>query len=65
MTMKVKVAITGTAVVVLMVLATVMITASTYGLTGLVLAQEVPKFMINLTGSEEVPPVQTQATGVI
>ena len=65
MTMKVKVAITSTAVVVLVVLATVMITASTYGLTELVFAQAVPKFVINLTGSEEVPPLQTEATGVI
>ena len=65
MTMKVKVAITSTAVVVLVVLATVVITASTYGLTELVFAQAVPKFVINLTGSEEVPPVQTEATGVI
>ena len=64
MTMKVKVAMTSTAVAVLAVLATVMITASTYGLTEVVFAQ-VPKFVINLTGSEEVPPVQTEATGVI
>ncbi len=64
MTMKVKVTIIITAVVVL-VLATVVITASTYGLTELVFAQAVPKFVINLTGSEEVPPVQTEATGVI
>ena len=53
MTMKVKVAITSTAMVVLVVLATVMITASTCGLTELVFAQAVPKFVINLTGSEE------------
>lgn len=65
MTMKVKVAITSTAVVVLVLLATVMITAATYGLIELVFAQAVPKFVINLTGSEEVPPVQTEATGVI
>ena len=62
MTMKMKVAIIDTAVVVLVVLASVVITASTYGLTELVFAQAVPKFVINLTGSEEVPPVQTQAT---
>jgi hypothetical protein len=42
-----------------------MTTASTYGLTELVFAQAAPKFVINLTGSEEVPPVQTEATGVI
>jgi len=65
MTMKVKVAITSIAVVVVVVLATVMITASTSGLTELVFAQGVPKLVINLTGSEEVPPVQTEATGVV
>ena len=65
MTMKVKVAITSTAVVVLVVLATVMVTATTYGLTELVFAQAVPKFVINLTDSEEVPPAQTEASGVI
>ena len=27
-------------------------------------AQGPPKIVINLTGSEEVPPVQTEATGV-
>ena len=54
--MKVKVAITGPAVVVLVVLATATITPSTYGLTELVFAQAVPKFVINLTGSEEVKP---------
>ena len=36
----------------------------TYGLTESVLAQNVPKFIIKLTGSEEVPPVQTNAIGV-
>ena len=48
-----------------MVLATATITPSTYGLTEPVFAQAVPKFVINLTGSEEVPPIQTEATGVI
>jgi CHRD domain len=64
MTMKVKVAMTSIAVVAVVVLATVMITATTYGLTELVFAQGPPKFVINLAGSEEVPPVQTEATGV-
>jgi hypothetical protein len=64
MTMKVKVAITTIAVVAVVVLATVMITATTYGLTELVFAQGAPNIVINLTGSEEVPPVQTEATGV-
>jgi hypothetical protein len=61
-TMKVKV--TMTAMVVVVVLATVMITATTYGLSELVFAQGPPIIVINLTGSEEVPPVQTEATGV-
>jgi hypothetical protein len=39
-------------------------TTTTYGLTNLVLAQGVPTFVIDLSGSEEVPPVQTDATGV-
>jgi hypothetical protein len=43
--------------------AVLMITVATYGLLDLVFAQGPPKFMINLTGSEEVPPVQTNATG--
>jgi CHRD domain len=64
MTMKVKVAMTSVAVAAVVVLATVMITATTYGLTNSVLAQGPPKFVINLTGSEEVPPVQTEATGI-
>jgi hypothetical protein len=46
------------------ILATLIITAITYGLTDIVLAQGPPKVVINLTGSEEVPPVQTEATGI-
>jgi len=64
MTMQVKIAVTSIAVVVAVVLATVMITATTNGLTELVFAQGPPKVVINLTGSREVPPVQTEATGV-
>ena len=37
---------------------------ATLGLTDLVLAQGPAKFGFNLTGSEEVPPVQTNATGM-
>jgi hypothetical protein len=33
-------------------------------LTSLIIAQGPPTITINLTGSEEVPPVQTEATGV-
>jgi hypothetical protein len=45
-------------------LATLIITATTYGLTNMVFAQGPPTIAVNLTGSEEVPPVQTEATGV-
>lgn len=43
---------------------TLIITVVTNALTESVLAQSVPKFLIKLTGSEEVPPVQTNAIGV-
>src|SRR5918994_3701546 len=41
-----------------------MITAATLGLADLVMAQGPAKFGFNLTGSEEVPPVETNATGM-
>ena len=41
-----------------------MITVTTNGLTNLVFAQGPPTIVINLTGSEQVPPVQTEITGV-
>ena len=44
--------------------ATLVITVATLGLTDLVLAQGPAKFGFNLTGSEEVPPVETNATGM-
>lgn len=34
------------------------------GLTNLAFAQGPPRIVMNLSGSEEVPPVQTEATGV-
>jgi hypothetical protein len=40
------------------------ITLSPYGLTSLAFAQGPPTIVVNLTGSEEVPPVQTEATGI-
>lgn len=46
------------------ILATLTITTTTYGLANLVLAQGAPTFVIDLSGNEEVPPVQTDATGV-
>jgi hypothetical protein len=44
--------------------ATLMITVATLGYADLVLAQGPAKFGFNLTGSEEVPPVQTNAIGM-
>jgi hypothetical protein len=43
--------------------AVLMTIVTAYGSIDLVFAQGPPKFAINLTGSEEVPPVQTNATG--
>ena len=40
------------------------LTLSSYGLTSLAFAQGPPTIVVNLTGSEEVPSVQTQATGI-
>jgi hypothetical protein len=40
------------------------ILAATEGLTKSGFAQQPLKFVMNLSGSEEVPPVQTEATGV-
>jgi hypothetical protein len=62
--MKVKVTIFSVAAAVAAVLSTLMITAATHGLTDLAFAQGGAKFGFNLTGSEEVPPVQTNATGM-
>ena len=62
--MKGKLPIFGIAAAMAAVLATLMITAATYGLTNMVFAQGAAKFGFNLTGSEEVPPVQTNATGL-
>jgi CHRD domain len=44
--------------------ATLLITATTHGLTDYVFAHGPAKFGFNLTGSEEVPPVETNATGM-
>ena len=62
--MKVKVTIFSIAAAVAAVLSTLMITAATHGLTDMAFAQGGAKFGFNLTGSEEVPPVQTNATGM-
>ena len=62
--MKGKLPIFSIATAMAAVLTTLMITAATHGLTDLVFAQGAAKFGFNLTGSEEVPPVQTNATGL-
>jgi CHRD domain-containing protein len=62
--MKVKLPIFSIAAAVAAVLSTLMIIAATHGLTDLAFAQGGAKFGFNLTGSEEVPPVQTNATGM-
>jgi CHRD domain len=64
MTLKLEVSIFSVVAAVAAVSATLMITAATLGLTDLVTAQGPAKFGFNLTGSEEVPPVQTNATGM-
>lgn len=51
-------------VAVAVILATLMITSTTNSFNNSVLAQGPPTITINLSGNEEVPPVQTEATGV-
>ena len=62
--LKLELSIFSIVAAVLAVSATLMITAATFGLGDLVLAQGPAKFGFNLSGSEEVPPVQTNATGM-
>ena len=65
MTRKLELSIFSISVGVTVILATLMITTVTHDdLTDLVFAQGQTKFEFNLTGSEEVPPVQTNATGM-
>ena len=64
MTLKLEVSIFSVVAAVAAVSATLMITAAMLGLTDLAFAQGGAKFGFNLTGSEEVPPVQTNATGM-
>jgi hypothetical protein len=66
MTRKLELSIFSISVGVTVILATLMmITIVTHDLTDLVLAQGQTKFEFNLTGSEEVPPVQINATGTV
>lgn len=62
--MKEKVEAFSMSVAAAVLLAVLTITVATYGLIDLVFARGESKFMINLTGSEEVPPVQTNVTGM-
>jgi hypothetical protein len=41
------------------------LTLSSFGLTSLVSAQGPPTIPVSLSGKEEVPPVQTEATGIV
>jgi hypothetical protein len=50
--------------IVTMVVIFTALTLSPFGLTSLAFAQGPPTIVVNLTGSEEVPPVQTEATGI-
>ena len=64
MALKLEVSIFSIVLAVAAVSATLAITAATLDHADLVLAQGPAKFGFNLTGSEEVPPVQTNATGM-
>jgi hypothetical protein len=65
MTNRLELSIFSISVGVTVILATLMmITTVTHDLTDLVFAQGQTKFEFNLTGSEEVPPVQTNATAI-
>ena len=65
MTRKLELSILSISVGVTVIFATLMITAVTHELTDLVFAQGgQTKFEFNLTGSEEIPPVQTNATAM-
>jgi hypothetical protein len=61
--MKVKRSFARDAAIVAVASSALMIAATTYGLTDLVFAQLQSKFSVGLAGSQEVPPVQTNATG--
>jgi CHRD domain len=64
MALKLEVSIFSVVLTVAAVSATLTITAATHDLTHLAFAQGAAKFGFNLTGSEEVPPVETNATGM-
>jgi hypothetical protein len=63
MTHKSKEAITNTKIAMMVAIFAALILSS-HGLTSLVSAQGPPTIPVSLTGNEEVPPVQTEASGV-
>jgi hypothetical protein len=63
MTYKSKEVITKTKIVIMVAIFAALVLSS-YGLTSLVSAQGPPTIPVSLTGNEEIPPVQTEATGV-
>jgi hypothetical protein len=67
MTMYIKITVSIIAIVVTIVTIGVVVVAAAAitGLTNSVFAQGPSKVVMNLSGSEEVPPVQTKATGVV
>jgi hypothetical protein len=63
MTHKSKGVITNNTITIMVAIFAVLVLSS-FGLTSLVLAQGPPTIPVNLSGNDEVPPVQTEATGV-
>jgi hypothetical protein len=58
-----RLAITNTKIAIMVSIFTVL-TMSSYGLTSLASAQGPPTIPVDLKGSEEVPPAQTNRNGV-
>jgi CHRD domain len=64
MIMSIKMTVATIAIVVTIAITGVVVVATTAVSTNSVYAQGPQKIVVNLSGSEEVPPVQTEATGV-
>jgi hypothetical protein len=60
----VSVKIVGIIAIVLTIVTIGLVAVTISGLTNSAFAQGAQKIIMNLSGSEEVPPVQTEATGV-
>jgi hypothetical protein len=65
MSLKFIVSFFSIAVVISLAMATLLLTSATNDSTNLVIAQGPVKFGFNLTGSDEVPSVQTNATAKV